>query len=215
MRKLLVIGFLITSLAAWAQEDEKQSWTIGVHFGSFEYRGDLGSEYFSFSDMHFAPGISLSGEVSPSFDLMGTFSYGIINYSTQRAQRIRSFTTTLYDFNFLAKYKFANGKILKEDFFIRPSIVFGFGDAYSTVDAFAVPVSDQSGMSEQFLAEGNHAHFNFPFGLSIEVPVTEQLAVNLMSITNYIGTDRYDGVVAGEYNDQFIWHSFGVMYKLR
>jgi len=214
MKKLLTFLFAILAFSGMSQtENNPQS--LGLHFGTMEYRGDLGSEYFGFSNMHGAFALSYNQYLSKSWDICASISHGLIDYSTRRAQRNWSMSANITNLSLSVKYKFANGKLLKEDFFIQPYLQLGFGDAYVASDWTAVPLSDTSGETQQYAQEKNNMYFNFPVGIGITYPINDNFAINLATVHHYSTSDFVDGVNNGDYGDSWIMHSLGVHYTLK
>lgn len=198
-RLILLTSFLAVAALSWGQESEqKNEWSLGLHFGPLEYKGDLGNEFFSFSGVKLAGGVSLNKYLNPSFDFMGILYTGKIDYD----DGINRFETRLIDLNLLARYKFNNGYILKEDSRIAPFLFAGLGDAIATGTHFV---------------NSADVNFNFPIGWGINFRFSENFSLMYSSAFHYSTSDDYDGVATalatGNVNDQYYFHSFGAVIK--
>lgn len=198
MKRLLTVVLLLSIAAgSLAQSDEKKdAWTVGLHFGPTEYKGDIGNEFFTFSDVRLAGGVSLNKYLNPSFDFMGLLYTGKMDFD----DGVNSFETRLIDLNLLAKYKFNNGYLLKEDSKVAPFVFAGLGDAIATGPHFT-----------------NRAdvNFNFPIGWGLSWQMTDNFGLMYNSAYHYSTSDDYDGVATtlatGNVNDQYFFHSLGAI----
>ncbi|MFM1931883.1 MAG: hypothetical protein RL226_1186, partial [Bacteroidota bacterium] len=180
---------------AFAQTAEKDV-AIGLHLGTLEYAGERGNEFFSFGQ-HFSAGLSISQYLTPSFDVMGVISYGQIDHGDS----LGFFRNRIYNFNLLAKYKFANGKVLKQDARFAPFIFAGIADAFEN----AVHYTDNLNMA-----------FNFPVGAGLDVRLNDTWSVSLMTSYNYYMNDRLDNANYGgqlNWHDQTLWTTVGLKFS--
>ncbi|MDX1349992.1 MAG: OmpA family protein [Putridiphycobacter sp.] len=197
MKKILLLvtvafGGLLTPANA---QNSTEDIAIGLQFGTIEYKGDLGNEFFSFADgVHPSIGLNLSKYVTPSFDLMGKARHGMLDRDV--------FTNSLYHFTIAAKYKFNNGYLLKEESLFAPYVFLGIGDALS------IYTNVETGEKEAPLAE-----FNLPMGVGFKFNITNQWSVSLETHYNYFISDRVDGVIMGKWDDQFLYNSVGFSYN--
>lgn len=197
MKKIILavavaVGSLLTNANA---QNSTQDIAIGLQFGTIEYKGDLGNEFFSFSEsVHPSIGLNLSKYVTPSFDLMGKVRHGMIDGP--------GFRNTLLDLNIMAKYKFNNGYILKEESMIAPYLFLGIGDALS------IYTDVETGEKDAPLAE-----FNLPMGIGVKFNINEKWSASLETHYNYFVNDRADGVVLGKWDDQFLYNAIGFSYN--
>ena len=187
----IALGGMLTNANA---QNSTEDIAVGLQFGTIEYKGDFGNEFFSFEGVHPSIGLNLSKYVTPSFDLMGKVRHGVLDRDV--------FTNALYDFNITAKYKFNNGYILKEESMFAPYVFLGIGDALSIYKDVA------TGEKEAPLAE-----FNLPMGIGFKFNLTEKWSVSLETHYNYFVSDRVDGMIAGKWDDQFLYNSVGFSYN--
>ena len=173
----------------------KRDIAVGIQFGTIEYRGDLGSEFFKLDGVHPSIGINLSKYVTPSFDLMGKIRHGMIDRNV--------FSNSLLDLNLTLKYKFNNGYLLKEESLFAPYLFIGIGDAISIYNNVT------TGIKEQPLAE-----FNLPMGVGFQFNLTDRVSIMLETHYNYVINDEIDGVVAGKWDDSFLYNSVGFSYNI-
>ncbi|MFD1552650.1 hypothetical protein DNU06_16545 [Putridiphycobacter roseus] len=195
MKKILLAAGIIfsTAFTTIKAQSVNNDLSIGLQFGTIEYKGDYGSEFFGFNGVHPSIGINISKYVTPSFDLMGKLKHGMVDRNV--------FSNSLVDLNLAVKYKFNNGYILKEDHFFAPYLFLGIGDAVS------VYTDKTTGVKEQPIAE-----FNLPMGVGFQFNITENWSASLETHYNYLVSDRMDGVILGKWDDSFLYNSIGFSY---
>lgn len=196
MKKIILpIAFMIGTLSSFSQNSNKP-YSIGVHFGTTEYLGDMGNEFFSFGE-HFTGGISFFKYLSKTFDAGLEGNYGMIDFN----DNVSSFETRILDINGLLKIKSNNGKILKENAIISPYIQLGLASALSFANHY---IDDMS------------FDFNFPIGLGIDFKVSKKISINASSRYNYSLTDNYDNRTSNNRNfdDQFLYNSVGLKFNI-
>lgn len=197
MKSLLTtsILFLALQLVSFSQSSNRDI-SLGLHLGTKEYAGELGNEFFGFGQ-HFAVGASINQYISPSFDVMGLVSYGQIDHSDS----LTSFKNGILNLNLLAKYKFANGYILKEEATVAPFIFLGVGDAIETASHYV---------------DNFNSSFNFPMGVGVDFRLNEKFALSLMTSYNYMINDRVDNADYGgqlNWHDQYLFTSVGLKFS--
>ncbi len=189
---LLTVILLNSNLIA---QTLKNDISVGLQFGTIEYRGDLGSEFFTLDGVHPSIGFNISKYVTPSFDLMGKVRHGMLDRNV--------FSNSLIDLNLMLKYKFNNGYIFQEESLFSPYLFIGIGDAIS------IYTDKTTGIREQPLAE-----FNLPMGVGFKFNLTERMSVSLETHYNYVINDRLDGVLQGKWDDSFMYNAVGFSYNI-
>jgi outer membrane protein OmpA-like peptidoglycan-associated protein len=196
-KKLLsIVAAALITVSATAQNKTNEN-SIGIHFGTKEYAGDLGYEMFRFDKVHAAFGVSYSRYINRSFDGMLSFSYGQMRFS----KGARSFKTNLGDFKLEAKYKLNNGYILKEDAFIAPFVHAGIGNSF------------YSGSH----VNGTVFKLGFPMGAGTMLNFNENFALSLNTTFTVMVDDKMDGVdnrdKSGNLTDRFLYSAIGAHYN--
>ena len=201
---LLIFLAFFTLFAAHGQSSQKL-YGLGFHVGTIEYNGDLGNDFYKFNDPNLVLGISLSKYMSASWDIEGLLAGGTLAYSPDR--KINRFQGNIIDFNLYAKFKFNNGKILKEDAIIAPYLFFGIGDAYYKSSYVSYV---------KLVPKGYGLDFNFPFGAGVQVRLSENAHLKLQSTFHYSVTDTYDGTREAKtnFNDGFLYNTVGIIFSL-
>lgn len=196
MKNLFTLAVIVLLPLSFLAQSANRDVSVGLHLGTKEYAGELGNEFFSFGQ-HFAFGVSVSQYISPSFDVMGMVSYGQIDH----ADSITTFKNNLVNLNLLAKYKFANGKILKQDSKVAPFIFLGIGDAIETANHYI---------------DNFNTSFNFPMGGGVDINLNDKFAVSVMTSYNYMINDRVDNADYGgqlNWHDQYLFTSVGLKFS--
>ncbi len=203
-KTLLIIGAVFMSFASFAQ-NSNELFGLGLHLGTKRYAGDLGNEMFNLDRPQLAGGVSISKYLSPSFDGILMLSHGHIGHTgvgtiNNPTNATSHFATSIFDVNLLAKYKFNNGYILKEEARIAPFIHAGIGDAITFADHYSFAASN----------------FNFPMGVGLNIDLSEKMSLQWMSTYNFTMSDNYDNYdrtgYTGNKKDQFMFHSIGVVF---
>lgn len=184
---------------SFTQSNEKK-WAVGVNFGTQEYYGDLGSEFWTFVNNHGAFGVSLMRYLSPSFDVLGTYSHGLIDFEGGKG----TFENRLYDYNLALKYKFNNGYIMAEDSRLKPFVFVGFGATYSETGHYKN-------------VGQNSIDFGVPGGVGLAIRLTDFLDLELRTLVKYSFSDsldnNQDSPFETNFGDIFTYHSVGVIYS--
>ncbi len=198
MKKIILTAIAIASISFSNAQTKKHDWNVGLHFGTQEYSGDMGSEFFSFSE-HAAYGVSLSKYLTPWWDVQGMVTFSNLDFSDS----LSSFEAKFLDFNIMAKLKFNNGKWLKENSFFQPYLFIGLGDGISIADHYT---QNSGNLSVDVNALG---------GIGFNFAVSERLGINLMTKYTYMWNDELDNRVdpADKFQDQALMTTIGLTYN--
>ena len=201
--KSFLFGLLMSSAVSFGQSDDALK--VGLELGTMQYRSDdMTSEYWKFSDAHIAAGISLGGSINEFFDWRLGFQHGVIDHDQFNVTDwgdtvLYSFDNSLVNFNFLLSFKLANGKILPEDFPIKPFLSAGIGNTWAFADHYS---------------DGTDVKFNYPLGFGFELPINDKFMLSYQTVDNYTLGDNLDNLVKdyqeNNKNDKFIFHSIGL-----
>ncbi len=203
-KRLLVCTLLMVQYCSFAQNSQKQ-YGLGIHAGTLEYNGDLGNAFYKFNDPQLLGALTLSKYMSPSWDIEGMIAAGKLGYTPDR--KPNQFRGNLIDFNVYAKFKFNNGKLLKEDALLSPYLFIGIGDAY---------YKSRYSSYKQLVPKGYGMDFNFPFGAGVQIRLGENAALRVQSTFHYSVTDTYDGTKESKtnYNDGYLFNTVGLVFNL-
>lgn len=212
----LLITLLIVTQCGVAQTDENRI-AIALSLVKNEYNGDYGNDIFSFnSSQYYATGISLTGYISPSFDLGMQGSFGNFGYFKSS---IDQFVGDKFDFSLFTHYKLNNDYILKKNSKISPFISLGLGLAAYSTNNSATPWPT---------IITNGADFTLPFGGGLKYQLSNSLSVQyqyIYTLTNsdvhdqnrsggiintVFGTPDHPGIKKG--NDAFGKHMLGIVF---
>ncbi len=200
MKNLFLSIITVLLISNGYSQNDNRKWAVGASFGTKEYYGDLGSEFWTIINNHGAFGINIYRYLNSSFDAMGSFSHGLIDFEGGKG----TFKNSLFDYNLSLKYKFDNGYILAEDYRLSPFVFIGGGLTYS-----------ESGHYTN-LGE-NDIDFGIPVGLGLNIKVNEAFAVEVRTLTKYSFSDNLDNnqdsPFEQNFGDIFNYHSLGVVYS--
>ena len=200
MKKIILTALAIASLSFSNAQTKSNDWNLGLHFGTQEYLGDLGNEFFTFNQ-NGAVGLSVSKYLTPWFDVMGMATFSNLDFSDSVSGN--TFAAQFLDFNAIAKIKFNNGKWIKEDAFIQPYLFVGFGDAFSFADHYTNNTRNLA------------VDVNMLGGAGINFAVNERLGINIMSKYTYMWTDNLDNATSSvrNFQDQALMTTIGLNYS--
>ncbi|HTA62987.1 MAG TPA: outer membrane beta-barrel protein [Bacteroidia bacterium] len=132
MKNKLLIILMAFSIYGVAQTSDKKN-NISVGGGKESYNGNLGSSWFNLSEEWYGfVNISYSRYINKSFDAMVNASMGDIGRcrADDASLSVLNLYARMTTVVVTAKYKFANGYVLKEDSKIAPYIFLGAGYNY-------------------------------------------------------------------------------------
>ncbi|MDD2570091.1 MAG: OmpA family protein [Bacteroidales bacterium] len=127
---LLLVSVLVLGTVSVNAQTKDHKWGFGGYLGVMQYSGDYDNQFFRFNEGYGA-GASIARYLNPSFDLMLHFYYDGIDarpFEDEWADwNWAQFRLHMFNLNLLARYKFNNGYIFKEDAFFAPYLLFGLG----------------------------------------------------------------------------------------
>ncbi len=209
-RKLLLLStVLLLGFGASQAQNAENKWALGLHFGVMEYTGDYSSQFYSFTQ-GYAVGASVSRYLNPSFDIMGHFFYDMSHSWDSGKAGMPTwlhFEADMYNLNLLAKYKFNNGYIFKEDALLAPFVLAGFGGN----------LASSTGVGENgVFTDEKFIKPNLYGGLGLNIRVSKAISFTLQTALLLPFTDEIDGTtgavapVTKKGNDMFMENSVGL-----
>lgn len=211
--KLFTLFFLFTTLFVSAQTKQKP-WGAGIYLGKEEFNGDLGDASFRWNKAFYVfGGLSLSRYVSPSVDVQIGLTAGEIGYWNNgdsvdfRNNRFQgNFYGNHYQGSVIAKFKFSNGYMLKENTRFQPYAFIGMGLSYISGDRVYY-----GGMRHTYVASEAHDYI-VPVGIGTNVRITDRIFLNAQISFAYTDHDDRDGVSLRN-NDGYLLHQIGAVYN--
>lgn len=203
MKKLLIstLAFFALSMPIVQAQTAEKKWGLGFYGGALQYRGDAGNEFFNFEPFRPTFGVSLGRYLNPWLDITGNIGVGGLGYEGF----VPAFRGDLYNLDIVARFKFNNGKWLKEDARIAPYVFLGIGDAVYK-DAVYFPRTNFT------------VDFNFPMGAGFNIRLTDNASLRLQSSFHWTLSDDYDGIarptVRGNLNDRFLTTTAGLVFNI-
>lgn len=194
---------LVVGLGSAQAQTAEQKLSFDLSASVLHYKGDMGQEYTNFEAEGIAPGFGLGFNyyLNPSFDLGAHFNFGLLNYTADEGH----FTTEVYNFSPMLKYKFNNGYLLDEDVKMAPYLIAGPGISVIKVDG-RYPDDGR----EEF----NYSTFNLAIGPGLNLPVSENASLFGQVVYNKPMADKLDGISRGEGNDAYLQSSIGIRLLL-
>jgi len=195
----LIVMFYMNITLFFAQE--KQLLRYGPGFGTMQYQGDHGNEFWTFTNLHAAAGFLFTGEINKSFDWEAGIHRGLIDYSKTVKGVYYSFNTMITAFNFSLRYKLNDGLVLEETFPVTPYVTFGFGDGL---------------YSGNHLANSPDIIFSFPLGAGVSWNIWKNISLEYAFTTHYTLSEEIDNInhkyMEFNQNDKFMVHRLGLLF---
>ncbi len=207
MKKLLsLIGACAIGASAYAQTTE-YPWAVGLYYGRTEYNGEMGNHFFDFGDDTQYPffgskfyghvGLTVERNLNKNFDLMLWGSAGYYgakkNASEFESGMINGDINLKYKFPFLMKYR------------VHPFVFIGAGARYiGDIDKPSKGADDIVEEGTDFVADG---------GLGIDFRITKHWSLRYIGMYGYGFADNHDNHECGDYDDQQLQHSIGLVYQ--
>ena len=186
MRKTTLTLFILLLSTGFAlSQNAENKWGFGLHFGVMEYNGDYGNEYMTF-EQGYAGALSIARYLNPSFDVMLHGFYDRVRKVDENnlmPGTQLSFMSHMYNVNLLAKYKFNNGYIFKEESRIAPFVLGGLGANYA----------DGNGTGENGAFTQTLLRPNLYGGVGVGIRLTSWLSFAVQTSLEYPLTDVIDG----------------------
>lgn len=190
MKKLtLLCSLIVLTNIAFAQTIDKK-WSIGLHGGATQYKGDLGNDFYKF-DMAFYGfgGLTVSRYIGSNLDINLTGTRGKIGFNRPSGHFISDVTTASVNLRL---------HLLNERLPVRPYVFGGFG---------AMLFDKKLQITKKnldFATPTAGAGVNFKLGPSVNLNIQETFM--------FSNRDVRDGVSAGK-NDEYLFHSAGLTFN--
>jgi len=191
MKKLLLICICFAfTLIINAQTVDKK-WNIGLHAGVSQYKGDLGSAFYTSNMSYALGGISVSRYIAGHFDLNLLVTKGTVGFNKEggTGNFNSGFTSALLNFRF---------NILGPKSFVRPYLLVGGGAMLFDKDLTITKAK------VDYIAPS--------FGGGINLRLGQSVMLNLQETFLYSTSDLRDGL-AGNANDMYLFHTVGLTFN--
>lgn len=192
--------FATTSIFA---QTSLNPWGISLTGNYKEYAGEYGNGFIKFRNPNIQAGVGCWRYLNSYFDAGLDLNYG--KFTHDPAPWI-GLSSPLLEYKGLqssltARFKFNNGKMLKEDAFLAPYLTLGFG-FYTGTKTLPTLVATSSKAKA----------FNLPMGFGVRANITPR--VKFFMQTTYMPTfiDNFDDNVSGKRNDKLWEHKLGFTY---
>lgn len=126
MKKLYLFALILTITCVSGYSQTKLNpWSIGVHAGTQQYNGELGNQFFKFTDHYNGlAGLSFGRYLTDHFDLGVDITLGDIKFSEKNLEnKLVRYEYNMYQANFNVKYNILG----KDDVQFRPFVFAGVG----------------------------------------------------------------------------------------
>ena len=188
-----------------------QNFSIGIQGNVNEYWGDLNPNQFNFYKFLFPQaggGIFFQERLSPSFNLLQSFSYDRVKYQTPNY--LKGFDADIYNLSLQLKYKFNNNYILKEQSIVQPFVIVGAGASY--INSYPFTGNPGAISNPSFLTAWRP---NLQAGIGINFKINNTISFQLSNILNMPLDDSWDGLVAGNNYDIYLQHSAALVFTFK
>ena len=206
MHYLLFIALITISYRSHAQSFERKS-NISIGGGTERYRGDLGNAWFKpHEEVYGFVCFNYGQYLTPSFDVNTGVTFGDYGHCRDADEsryrpdgtEVLNMLCRLTSLSLTAKYKFANGHLLRDDARVAPYIYLG---------AAINNVTDYWWSNKQRVNAGNYASLNGGAGILYNFCTKFNLTYNLGF--GYFTSDNLDYRTEGS-NDLYMQNSLVV-----
>ncbi|WP_345073012.1 OmpA family protein [Hymenobacter fastidiosus] len=193
-----------------AQSSERKT-GISLYGTTWQYHGDLGSEWYKNDKIEFGAGLKISRYLTPGIDLGLDMSYGEMAFSgtppKNRQFNFSGFRANVVNIGVPIKLKLNNGWAFKEESVIAPYLSLTPGVFFASTDRFKVGggAPDNRDLYAWDLKGAAGITFQFSPAVSVFVETSQ----------HYATTDQIDGITPkGNINDRYLQHSAGLTFNL-
>ncbi|MBW3128263.1 MULTISPECIES: OmpA family protein [Hymenobacter] len=210
MRHLLTttaaLGLAMFAAAPKAQAQTSDHKTvIGLSANAFQYKGNLGSDYWDFSRSKWGPGISINQYIAPGLSIGLQGSYAELKKSI--GTNSSTFATNIVSANVPIKLMLNNGWALKEDAFVQPYILLAPGILYYSREGQYRSNNVNTNIN------ADETKFAGQAGLGINFRISDNIGI-FVQTSQVVGYKaNLDGSVGGDndgWDDRFLQHSAGL-----
>ncbi|WP_051359706.1 OmpA family protein [Adhaeribacter aquaticus] len=208
----VLCSFLATS--SYAQNADNK-WALSGFASVYQYKGNVGSEFFKFGEGRTGGGIGLSRYLSPWFDLTLNFSRARIDYNNNvqggvfASGRSQNYYFNGEMMNVLGGVKVKFG--IKDDALLHPYVSFGYGGAFTDVSG-----RGGFGTFPPNGTDGDLAHDLWWGAAGVKLNVSERVGLFVQTGQMYLTTDQTDGFRRpnDKLHDRFLQHNAGLTFAL-
>lgn len=206
MKKFIFSACILAMSAGIAKaQTSLHPWGVSLNANFKDYNGEYGRTFFQFRYPNIQYGAGITRYINQWADANFNLNYGKFYHDPTPYWPDNTTPTLNYKGMNLAltgRFKFNNGKWLKEDAFLAPYVSLGFG--------FFTGKLQQPNRG----AEWEKVNlFHIPMGFGLNVRVSPRINLNLNSAWGMSFNDKFDGNESGKHNDQIWEHRFGVTYN--
>ncbi len=212
IKKSIYITFVVGIILSLSQrnlcaQDFDHLWAVKASYSMLQYKGELGSQLFDLNQRNDGGGLALSRFLNPSLDLVMGIDYYRLNINGLVKNQSYNVKGNLVSPSLSFSYKFANGYLLPEKFFIKPYVGIGF----------AYLIGNSKGNSYDLKGEP-FSHFidevAFTGTIGFKNDITKKISLFAEINTNLATTEEIDGAAIDMKNDKFGGARIGVFVKL-
>jgi len=194
----------LVPLVTQAQTSDHKT-VIGLSANAFQYKGNLGSDYWDFSRSKWGPGISINQYIAPGLSIGLQGSYAELKKSL--GTNSSTFATNIVSANVPIKLMLNNGWALKEDAFVQPYILLAPGILYYSREG------QYRSNNVNTNIDTDETKFAGQAGLGINFRISDNIGI-FVQTSQVVGYKaNLDGSVGGDndgWDDRFLQHSAGL-----
>lgn len=170
MKKILLMTLILIGFTTMNAQNESARWSFGGGLSGIDFKAPTTKKYFNFKGVRASQRYFIGRYLNPSFNLKADFTFGKIWFP--EVDGYPNVVTGMYDNKHIydlglsIEYKLNNGYILKESARVSPYLFTGIGTNF---------------IIDYGKAEGTDINAFIPFGVGLNVRITNWLALNLQS----------------------------------
>lgn len=207
---ILSASFIAASFTSVMAQSALHPWGVSADFNFKELDTDYGRNLLQFRYPNFQLGAGVTRYINNWVDAGLNLNYGNFFQDSKPwvpSSQLQNLNYKGLNASLTGRFKFNNGKWLKEESFLAPYVTAGF--AFFT-GKMQQPVFNFDGEAQAWEKVNN---FTIPLGIGLRVNCTKRLALNLNSTWMIGFNDKFDMNEGGKPNDKFFEHRIGLVYQ--
>ena len=207
---ILSASFIAASFTSVMAQSALHPWGVSADFNFKELDTDYGRNLLQFRYPNFQLGAGVTRYINNWVDAGLNLNYGNFFQDSKPwvpSSQLQNLNYKGLNASLTGRFKFNNGKWLKEESFLAPYVTAGF--AFFT-GKMQQPVFNFDGEAQAWEKVNN---FTIPLGIGLRVNCTKRLALNLNSTWMIGFNDKFDMNEGAKPNDKFFEHRIGLVYQ--
>lgn len=201
----IVFTFLFFLFYVSSAQNYERNWGINVDYGSIEYRGELGDQFWDLGQWQGGYGVEVSRYLSPLFNFGLRGGYNFLSVWTPDSAY--SMTGDMFTAMGNIEIKLANGITMSEDAVIKPYVKLGAGKMFG--DTWGKSMDDDGNRFNKHLND-----WIYSVGGGLKIKLTDHINAYAEVGNLWVTAVGMDGSRSDPQQDQFIKLNIGLSVSL-